>query len=167
MDKDKNPERVVRPPLVLTSENDTITLKRLTHEDALVYFSLIDTDRAHLSQHGDSTADKYRTLEDVEKSIDHPDPKVEEYRFGVWDNGEMVGFVKLKRNKDDELETGSWVSSSQTDHGYAHRARLIALRYAFDKLGADRVVSHIAVGNHPSRVSVEKSGYGYVGEEGG
>lgn len=155
---------VIEPTrIVLTSPEDTITLKQLVHGDAVDYFGLVDEDRAHLSQHGDTTAEKYPTLESVERSIELTPPDI--YRFGIWEDEHMVGFIKLTPHQNGEIETGSWVSSKEAGNGYAHRARQIALKFAFDTLGVDKVMSEIAVGNDASRKSVERSGYVLVGEK--
>lgn len=59
-------------------------------QDADDYFGLIAQDPDHLRQHRDETADKYPTLDVVRDSIVSPKNPAK-YRFGIWDNGVMVG----------------------------------------------------------------------------
>jgi RimJ/RimL family protein N-acetyltransferase len=154
-----------RERLILSDELDSVELRQMTVEDASDYFMLVDADREHLSQFGDLTAKKYLTLKDVEISVTNQEG--EQYRFGIWDNEKMVGFMKLKRNPEGDLETGSWVGKQYTGNNYAARARRLILQYAFGALGAPRVVSKVKVGNEASRKSVESSGYHMIDERDG
>ncbi len=158
-------ERLQPSRIVLRSSEDTIELKQLVHGDAVDYFALVDADRAHLSQYQDVTAQKYPTVESVEESIERGIPG--NFRFGIWEDEHMIGLIKLARGIDGSYETGSWISSYQAGNHYAHRAREIALNFAFGPLKAKKVTSKIVVGNEASRKSVERSGYQLVEEKNG
>jgi len=157
---------IVLNRIILRSQDDTIVLKQLIPEDAENLFQLVDADRAHLSQHGDTTAEKYRTAESVRDSIVHPDPKKPgKIRFGIWDGEIMVGSINLTPLGNDRVESGSWVGKAHTGYNYAARARGLLIDFAFDQLHAKEIVSKIIIGNEPSRRSVKRSGYLYSGME--
>ncbi len=152
--------------IVLTAPSDTVQLKQLIAEDAPVYFGLIEADRDHLSQHGDTTAKKYQTVDNVALSITHPSNPAK-YRFGIWDGDTMVGSDNLTPAGDGRAELGSWVSKPHTGHEYAGRGRNLLIRFAFEQLGLKSVFCKITIGNEASRRSVEKSGFRFDGEEDG
>jgi RimJ/RimL family protein N-acetyltransferase len=91
--------------------------------------------------------------------------------WGLWalDAPEMgfVGFVGLARPNftawftspdAPALEVGWRLARSAWGHGWATRAALEALRFAFTELGRDDVVSFTTVANEPSRRVMEKLG---------
>ncbi len=147
----------------IKSPDDSVFIRRLNLEDAQRYFELIEYDRAHLSQHGDATAEKYQTVEDVIKSLENPNPN--KYRFGIWDGDVMVGTNNLTRLDDSTVESGSWVGKQYVGRHYAARGRARLLDFAFHDLHASRVISKIAIGNEASKKSIEQSGYSFVGTE--
>lgn len=153
--------------IILRSEDDTIVLKQLITDDAERYFQLVDSDRAHLSQHGDKTAQKYPTVEAVRKSIIPPENNPKKFRFGIWDGNVMVGSNNLTPVVNNRAELGSWIAKSHTGHRYAARARKLLVNFAFNRLGLDEVFSEIVIGNEASRKSVERSGFIFAGEKEG
>ena len=143
--------------IILKNEKDTVELRQIILEDAANYFKLVDSDRAHLSQHGDETAKKYSTVESVENSILKPS-NPDKYRFGIWDKDIMVGSNNLTLEENGRAELGSWVAKKHTGNRYAHRARKLLLDFAFNNLDLDEVYCEIVIGNIPSKKSVERSG---------
>jgi len=159
-----NPERII-----LGSDTDTVQLMQLVPQDAESYFGLIAQDPDHLRHYGDETADKYPTSDAVRDSIIYPRNPAR-YRFGIWDNGVMVGSDNLTPEENGGAKLGSWVGKEYVGQGYASRARALLIEFAFNKLGLDEVHCDIVVGNEPSRRSVEKSGFTLkdeiIGDEG-
>lgn len=148
--------------IVLESPNDSVKLMELVPEDAEELFALIAFDPDHLRQHGEDTADKYQDVESLRQSILHPvDPN--RYRFGIWDNGIIVGSDNLTLKGDGIAALGSWIGKQYIGRGYAGRGRSLLLDFAFNTLGLNLVYSSIAVGNDASRRSVEKSGLKFAG----
>ncbi len=148
--------------LELDIPGDSVRLV-LAPQDADDYFGLIAQDPEHLSQHGDETADKYPDAESVRDSILYPNnPK--KYRFGIWDNGVMVGSNNLTPMDESRAELGSWVGKEYIGQGYAGRARAVLVDFAFNSLNLQEVYCDIVVGNVASRRSVEKSGFEFNGE---
>ena len=152
--------------IILTTPDDTIQLRQLIPSDSEPYFALVEYDREHLSQHGDTTAQKYQTLGDVADSIVHPS-NPQKYRFGIWDGDVMVGSDNLTPTDDNRAELGSWVGKEHTGNGYAARARVMLVDFAFNTLGLDEVFCNVTVGNEPSRRSVEGSGFTFKEEKDG
>ena len=148
-----------QPPtrIELRSDDDVIVLKQLIPEDAEHYFGLVDSGREHLSQHGDTTAEKYLTVESVRRSIEMPNAN--KYRFGIWDQGIMVGTVNLSILPEHRGESGSWVGAAYIGSNYAARARTLLIDFGFNQLHLQEIISKIAQGNIASQKSVSKSGF--------
>lgn len=154
-----NPKALIE----ISLPGDTISIRQLSLEDVDTYFELVDSNRDHLSQFGDDTAGKYQTREDVKASMENPQP--DKYRFGIWDEGVMVGTNNLRVYDGNIAESGSWVGAQFAGSHYAARARKLLLEFALRQLGVSKVVSKIAVGNEASRKSIERSGYKFIGEQ--
>ena len=152
--------------IILNNPEDTVSLKQLMPEDSDAYFSLIDFDRDHLRQHGDTTAEKYRSAADVQDSIINPS-NPDKFRFGIWDGETLVGSDNLTPLGDGTAELGSWVGKQYVGNMYASRGRTLLADFAFHQLGMRKVLCNITVGNEASRRSVEKSGFVYAGEKDG
>jgi RimJ/RimL family protein N-acetyltransferase len=84
--------------------------------------------------------------------------------FGQWalverESGELVGRTGLIYPADwPDLEVGWLVRADRRGLGYATEAGAAALRWAFEQLGADHVISLIADDNPSSRRVAEKLG---------
>ena len=78
--------------IVLPTAIADVRLQTLERADAPAYFRLIDRNRAHLSQYGD-TASKYPTLESVLLSLSNAHG--EKIRFGIWNRHALVGVANL------------------------------------------------------------------------
>src|SRR3972149_5795080 len=116
----------IKPNTIKTSA-DTIVLKQLIHENAKDYFDLVNFDRQHLSQFGDTTADKYPTLESVMNSIVNPsNPR--KLRQGIWYENIMVGSVNLTPKENNSAELGVWIGKQYIGHKYASRDLQIRLK---------------------------------------
>ena len=68
--------------LKIKTENPNIFLKQFLIKDSDYIFSLINENREHLFQNGDITAGKYKTINDVKKSIEFPSNS-KKLRFGM------------------------------------------------------------------------------------
>jgi RimJ/RimL family protein N-acetyltransferase len=84
--------------------------------------------------------------------------------FGQWaleerKSGELVGRTGLLFPADwPDLEVGWLVRADRRRRGYATEAAAAAMRWAFDELGADHLISLIAEDNTASRRVAEKLG---------
>ena len=87
-----------------------------------------------------------------------------EHGFGLWvmetrDSGQFVGDcgVTLQEVAGQRLtEVGYHVTFAARGKGYATEAAIACLRYAFEKLGAERVVSIVDLENPASRKVAER-----------
>jgi RimJ/RimL family protein N-acetyltransferase len=157
-------EQVLQPGRIEIEGPSSLSLKQFTLEDAQTIFDLINADREHLSQFGDETADKYKTEEDVLRSIEEP-ANPNKLRFGIWDDTSMVGSINITTSKHygGIAEIGYWVGAEHTGHHYAHRATEILTKYAFENLGIDRIMATVAIGNDASMKTLERAGFKFVG----
>ena len=85
-----------------------------------------------------------------------------EHAFGLWCvdlDGESIGFTGLSVPWfRDGVEVGWRIRSEFWGHGYAPEAATECLRYAFDDLALDEVISFTAAINDKSRRVMEKIG---------
>lgn len=78
-------------------------------------------------------------------------------------SGRLVVFTGFHRPiwEIDEFEIGYWVRKSAQGQGYASEATNALIRYAFNAMGAKRVVIGHAEGNEASRRVIEKLGFSF------
>ena len=88
--------------------------------------------------------------------------------FGLWAverEGALIGRVGLWRPEGwPGLEVGWLLGRSAWGHGYATEAAQTTVGYAFDELGADRLISLIAPDNVASQRVAERLGMRTEGE---
>jgi ribosomal-protein-alanine N-acetyltransferase len=157
-------EQTLQPGRIEIEGPGGMSLKQFVPEDAQIIFDLIDEDRDHLSQFGDETADKYKTVEDVRSSIEEP-KNPDKLRFGIWDDASMVGSINITTAEryGSIAEIGYWVGAEHTGHHYAQHATEILTEYAFDNLGVDCIMATVAIGNDASMKTLERAGFKFVG----
>lgn len=151
----------------ISSPDDVIILKPFTLADVKEIFELIDRNRDHLSQNGEDTAEKYPTLESVEKSISNPsNPK--RLRFAIRNfEGELVGSINLTPldSKPKKGEIGYYLGGEFTGKGYASRAVEALTNYGFNNLGYEEIFGMVANTNIPSLNVLKKAGYKETGKQ--
>jgi len=144
--------------LIIKSSFDDLSLRQLNLDNSKDYFSLIDFDRNHLSQFGDTTADKYKRVEDVIASINHP-KNPDKYRFGIYDGDTMVGSNNLTLFPENSAELGMWIGKAFVGHSYSFRGNLLLLDFAFNVLNLSYVFGVVTIGNYASSRNLEKAGF--------
>lgn len=148
---------------ILTS-NPRVILKKFSFGDSNAIFSLIDGSREHLSQRGDETASKYKTLEDVANSITNP-PNPNKLRMGIWDNSKLVGSINLIPSEDRiRAEIGYYLGANSTGKGYATLATVALTNYAFGN-GFEEVFAKVEFDNDASVKVLKKAGYTEITKE--
>lgn len=75
-------ERKNKKPIEILVRSTGIRLKQFIQTDSKAIFDLINKNREHLSQFGDTTAEKYQNVESVEDSILNP-KNPNRLRFGT------------------------------------------------------------------------------------
>lgn len=139
---------------------DRLVLRRFRLDDAKALFAVI----------GDHVAMQYypRTFEysDALEWIDRNLRRYAEHGFGLYavvlkETGEMIGDCGIVRQHVEgqpALEVGYHLRRDQWGKGYATEAANACLRYAFTRLGAQKVISLIRPENVPSRRVAERNG---------
>ncbi len=160
-------EGAIEVPLIeIRSPSSEITLRQFSLTDVSAIFQLIDSSRTHLSQHGDTTADKYKTPEDVAESISNPkNPK--RLRFGIYNKaGELVGSINLTPKNTGPLmgEIGYYLGEDATGYGYATEAVITLTDYAFNDLSYASIYAVVSVANSPSAKVLGRAGYRYAND---
>jgi len=149
--------------LTIASRADTVVLRQLIVNDAPLLYDLIEYDRPHLSQFGDTTAEKYPTMESVVMSIVKPQEE-RRTRFGIWNADQLVGSINITTDPDDRVGViGFWVGAEHTGHNYAARATRLIVQHAFGRLGLGQLYADVVQGNEGSATTLERAGFDYAG----
>lgn len=121
-----------------------LKLKQFVVEDSEIIFDLINRNREHLSQYSDRTASKYKTLQDVEKSINYPvNPK--KNRLGIWKNNIFIGTINLKPNEEDNSIgiIGYYLGSEFIGNGFMRDSVKRIIDYGFNEKSYLRLEAEI------------------------
>jgi RimJ/RimL family protein N-acetyltransferase len=109
------------------------------------------------------------TLDDARANLQKHIASQERHGFSLWaverrPGGAMIGATGLQHLADGpEIEVGYRFLKEHWGQGYATEAARVAIRFAFDELGLDRVVAVTLPTNHGSRRVMEKCGLTFVG----
>lgn len=153
-------ERKIRKSIEILAGSTGMRLKQFAKSDSQAIFELIDRNRSHLSQFGDTTAEKYQNVESVKKSISNP-KNPDRLRLGIWDNGVLVGSVNLTPDDDDKTkgEIGYYLGSEFTGKGYMIKAVTTLTEFAFKNLGYKEIYGKVHKDNIGSQKVLLKSGF--------
>jgi RimJ/RimL family protein N-acetyltransferase len=141
-----------------------VTLRELGPADAGAYYELLRANRAHLSQHGDFTAERDATPETVIGYFSGPPGS--NICFGIWHDAALIGRVDLVPVSPPRYSIGYWLGSAYTGRGFATAACQAAIGYASDVLKATHVYAGIAHGNARSVALAERLGFSQVADFG-
>ncbi len=137
-------------------------LLRQWHTDDLEPFAALNAD-PEVMRYFPSVLDRARSDALAERARSH----LEEHGWGLWavetDDHGFIGFVGLVRQDfpahfTPAIEVGWRLTRDAWGHGYATEAALAAVRFGFDQLALDEIVSMTAVGNIRSRSVMERLG---------
>jgi RimJ/RimL family protein N-acetyltransferase len=154
-------ETIKTEPIEILVRSTGIRLKQFTASDSQAVFELIDKNRDHLSQFGDTTAEKYKSVESVEKSISNP-KNPDRLRFGIWnEKQEFVGSVNLTPDEKNKQrgEIGYYLSPKHTGKGHMLNAVLTLVTYAFTKGEYEELYGKVHKDNIGSQKVLLKSGF--------
>lgn len=87
----------------------------------------------------------------------------EELVFCIEYDGKMVGSIGLQRSREGTYELGYWLGKTWWGRGLATEAAKRVVRFAFEELGAIRMVSGHLADNPASGRVLEKCGFRYTG----
>lgn len=117
--------------VIIETADPDIILRQLVPEDAGPLFQLIDSDRPHLSQHGDNTADKYPDEASVLRSITNNDS--DKLRFGIWKKHALLGCANLTPTSPHLTASGQlgyWIGTEYEGRGIMKSVARALVQYA-------------------------------------
>jgi RimJ/RimL family protein N-acetyltransferase len=132
-----------------------IELRPLSVNDAEAYFRFMDENRAFFANFNNTPADKYPDVESVRVALSDP----VKLRWGLYQDGELVGTINLKPWKTEERvgEIGYLVAENKSGQGIATKAVRDVI-----ELNKDRYESFIATVDPLNEASVrvlQKAGF--------
>ena len=141
-------------------ESPRLILRELEQTDFAELCELLQDARVMYAYEHDFTA------KDVQDWLDRQRMRYEKYGFGLWamilkETGKFIGEAGLSMQPykgSEVLEIGYQLKYDFWHHGYAHEAAAACKKYAFEKLGAEKVHSVIKVDNHSSIKVAESIG---------
>jgi RimJ/RimL family protein N-acetyltransferase len=105
------------------------------------------------------------TREEMEADLERYERHWQEHGFGLWaaeekETGTLIGRVGLAYHRlwPDDPEVGWLIDTPWQGRGLTTEAGEACLRYGFDELGFERIVSICTAGNAASRRVMEKLG---------
>ena len=108
--------------------------------------------------------------ERVDALFDRREAEENRVAFAIMLGGAVIGEVALSRIDADQGECALSIhlkNDSVKNRGYGTRAEQLAVRYAFDQLGMDRVLADAIIKNTRSQRVLEKLGFECLGERDG
>lgn len=148
---------------------DGLVLEPWVFEDAPDFFTLVESNRAHLGEFLAwvdriiSIDDAYRQMERFEN--DNEAGKA--LRFAVRQNNQLVGAVNIVRLEPGVAELGTWLAQVAVGRGIARRASRAAIDHARNALALERLVFHLRSGNEASRAYIKGLGFRFEAREPG
>ncbi len=88
-----------------------------------------------------------------------------EFPLAIEWNGAFIGATGVVMHDNGDCELGYWIGEPYWNKGCATEAARAVIDYAFDDLGASRVVAGHFAENHASGRVLTKLGFRYTGEE--
>ena len=140
----------------LRTERPEVALRLLRDSDAEALFSLIDQNRAHLSQYGEKVARDHPDLASVLDSIRFT--KTGRARYGIRDAGRLVGSASIGNGDNGSAVIGYWVVPPFLRRGYARLAVEALVAEAF-RLRYPEVCAVTHADNLPSQKVLLKAGF--------
>jgi RimJ/RimL family protein N-acetyltransferase len=142
------------------------------HTERLLMRQWRDADREPFAElNADPETMRYfvstQTREESDAFVDRASELIAERGWGLWaveavDGAPFVGFVGLNVTRfeplEDVVEVGWRLRREHWGNGYASEAARGCLRFGFEGLGLEEIVSFTAVANAPSRRVMERIG---------
>ena len=153
---------VVPFPLHEIAVNDVLVLRELTENDADEFYALVERNKQHLAPFMPLTVAKYRSPRRIRDRIRRERPP-EAYKFGLWTENALVGYVKLTQQNNVTVRVGYFLDDAHTGKGYMTEALNAAKRYSLDRLGYREVVAELDRRNLKSWYVLERCGFKPLG----
>jgi RimJ/RimL family protein N-acetyltransferase len=141
-------------------ETERLVLRRLVPED-FVAVRRIQSDPEVMAVYGGAFPEQ-STRDYIQRNIDrYAKDGVGFYAITLRDSGELIGcggIVMQETDQGIEPEIGYQIRRDRQGRGYATEMARACMRYAFEVLGTDHIISLIRPDNAPSRRVAEKNG---------
>lgn len=152
---------MARTRLVLHTSQPSVLLREFVPADADPLFALIDTNRTHLSQFGDTTAKKYPTYGHVLESIVRPaDPN--KIRLGIWWDSILTGTISLTLQQKTSAKIGYWLANEFCKNGLAADSVSALVVHARRLLGVAVIGARTHKDNHASQAVLKRAGFWFL-----
>lgn len=150
----------VAPKSNAVIETERLVLRRLVPED-FEAVRRIHSDPEVMAIYGGPFAEQ-GTRDFLQRNLDrYAKDGVSFYAITLKDTGELIGcggIIMQETDQGIEPEIGYQVRRNQQGRGYATEMARGCMKYAFEILGADHIISLIRPDNLPSRRVAEKNG---------
>jgi ribosomal-protein-serine acetyltransferase len=153
-----------RTRLELSTDVPGLILRRLSDDDAKVYYDLIDRNRDHLTAHGDYQEMRHATLQSILDGL--AGPPEDNIAFGVLFGDALIGRVDLVPREAGNFVLGYWLDQEHTGHGYATVACTTLIEFGRSALQATDIWAGVTKGNVASESVLERLGFERVGDMG-
>ncbi len=149
------------PRLVI---DEGLEIVRFTEEFVRPVFDLIETNRAHLSQFNDDTADKYQSIQPLYESVMRPRNTLRE-RYVILGGDAVVGSINVEPTglKATSFVMGYWLGEQFTGNGYASRSTRALSDEVLQRPGVRRVNAYTHLENIASQNVLQNSGFVLLG----
>ncbi|MEO6508738.1 MAG: GNAT family N-acetyltransferase [Patescibacteria group bacterium] len=161
-----------RPNLEFASKDGEMNFKQLMVKDTEDLFNLInesEESKAHLSQFGDTTAEKYTEQDKLRESILFP-PNPKRLRLAIRSKEQgdaIIGSINLTPSDQNprRAEIGYWLGHRYAGQrkGYMQRSVEALTDAAFLSGNFDELYAEVVEGNTASAKVLEKAGYTFAG----
>lgn len=142
--------------MVLTTSRPGLALRQLTPADALILFDVLQSNRIHLTAHGDYTEQVAASVEAIAAELSTSDQST---RFGVFHDATLIGRIDVVAVDPPRYSLGYWLSASHTGQGLATAAVRAAIEYAFNQCAATDIFAGVTHGNERSVALMRRLGF--------
>jgi ribosomal-protein-serine acetyltransferase len=149
--------------------NSKLRLETIKLNMAEVIFEAIDRDREYLKEwlpFIEETQQVAQTEEFIKAIVTQRGKKKNEV-FTIWYNQEFAGLIGFKDTDwiNHKTELGYWLTEKMQGKGIAITCVKELTKFAFKKLGMNRIQIKVAVGNEKSKAIPLRLGFQYEGTE--
>lgn len=131
----------------LQTDSPGLVVREHAPADAHEYFELVQTNRDHLTHHGDYAELVAASKQETERRFAEPSSSL---RCGIWKDERLIGHVSLVHGVPPTWGLGFWLAQDATGRGYMTTSIAALLEYARKELTATKVLAGVTHGNNRS-----------------
>ncbi len=156
MDKEPTKHQLDKTIPTEIQVDESLSLKQLSSDDLEDYYELVDQNREHLARHGDFTETRIATRQTIALELGE---KTGNTRFGIYDEGRLVGRLDLIPYQDGNIGVGYWLSEHSQGRGLMTRSLRAAIDYARGQMDATTIWAGVTKSNVASATRLEQLGF--------